>query len=261
MTLINVHFKSNVLHRSTSLSAIVPEVIENLNKKSFPVLYLLHGMGDDYTKWFRRTNVEQFVRNKELIVISADFETSFYSNMKYGDKYWDFLTKELPQVCSKLFPISPLPQDHYVAGMSMGGFGAFKLGLNEPSKFHMVASFSGVMDLNKFFRKNDTDLLKKLNLVGNSDYLSSVYRQDFGDSDISKSPNDLKYLLNHQTGELPQLFQYCGTEDPLFPINKEFADYANSLKNINYLFITTTGSHEWNYWNKCIEDFLNKIPA
>lgn len=260
MTLITVNFKSNVLHKSTSLCAIIPEVIENLNQTNFPVLYLLHGMGDDYTKWFRRTNIEQFARNKKIIIISADFETSFYSNMAYGNNYWDFLTQELPQICNKLFPISPSPQDHYVAGMSMGGFGAFKWGLNEPNRFHMVASFSGVMTLNKFFKGNDTKLLKKLNLVGNSNYLTNVYQQDFGNSNLKNSPNDLEYLLSQQTS-LPQLFQYCGTEDPLFTINKEFSDYATSIKGTNYSFITAPGSHEWNYWNKCIKDFLNKIPV
>lgn len=258
MTLITVHFKSNVLHRSTSLCAITPEVIEHLNQKNYPILYLLHGMGDDYTKWFRRTDIEQFVRNKNIIIISADFGTSFYSNMTYGDNYWDYLTIELPKIVNSLFPISSLRKDHYVAGMSMGGFGAFKWALNQPERFSAAASFSGVLNLNKFFHNDNKELLTKLNLVGNENYLSEVYTQDFGKDQIDNTENDLERLLNKQK-DLPQLYQFCGKSDPLLPINQSFAKYANSINNVQLQYSSSEGGHEWNYWNKCINNFINKL--
>lgn len=95
MSLLHLDFKSTALRHSTSLYAIIPEVTENFSRDQYQVLYLLHGMGDDYTKWVRRTNIEQYVRNYQLVVISAGFANSFYTNMKHGDDYWTFLTEEL----------------------------------------------------------------------------------------------------------------------------------------------------------------------
>ena len=262
MSLLHLDFKSTALRHSTSLYAIIPEVTENFSRDQYQVLYLLHGMGDDYTKWVRRTNIEQYVRNYQLVVISAGFANSFYTNMKHGDDYWTFLTEELPSITNKLFSISHDRKDHFVAGMSMGGCGAFKWAINKPEMFEVAGSFSGVLDPTAFFNDHDKGLLTALHLTGSEHYLKDVYDQVWGHgTTLAKTKNDLSWLLTHQQDqELPELYQYCGTEDPILQFNQKFADTADSLPSIRHNFYKSPGHHDWNYWDSCIHDFLEKLP-
>ena len=232
MSLLHLDFKSTALRHSTSLYAIIPEVTENFSRDQYQVLYLLHGMGDDYTKWVRRTNIGHYVRNYQLVVISAGFARSCSTHMKHGDDYWTFLTEELPSITNKLISISHDRKDHFVAGMSMGGFGAFKWALNKPEMFEVAGSFSGVLDPTAFFNDHDKGLLTALHLTGSEHYLK----------------------------ELPELYQYCGTEDPILQFNQKFADTADSLPSIRHNFYKSPGHHDWNYWDSCIHDFLDKLP-
>ena len=262
MSLIHLDFKSAVLRHSTSLYANIPEVTENFDHDHYQILYLLHGMGDDYTKWIRRTNIEQYVRKYQLVVISAGFANSFYTNMKHGDNYWTFLTEELPNITNKLFSISHDRKDHFVAGMSMGGFGAFKWALNNPEMFEAAGSFSGVLDPTAFFNDHEHGLLNALHLTGNDHYLEDVYDQIWGsDMTLDKTKNDLSWLLTRQQDfRLPKLYQYCGMEDPILQFNQRFAKLAKSLPSVQHSFSKSHGSHDWNYWDSCIRDFLKKLP-
>jgi S-formylglutathione hydrolase FrmB len=113
----------------------------------YPVLYLLHGLSDDYTIWQRRTSIERYVADMEIAVVMPDADTSFYSDMVHGRKYWTFLSEELPEIVHDFFPnISEKREDTFVAGLSMGGYGAYKLALGT-DRFAAAASLSGAVDL------------------------------------------------------------------------------------------------------------------
>src|SRR5690606_35149889 len=118
-------------------------------KKKHPVLYLLHGLSDDDTIWLRRTSIERYVAGLGLAVVMPNVHRSFYADMAYGGQYWTFLTEELPRVAGDFFPLSDAREDNYVAGLSMGGYGAFKWALSYPERFAAAGSLSGVLDLAK----------------------------------------------------------------------------------------------------------------
>ena len=150
MAFLKCDFYSETLMISTEFAAILPQntstQIGMTGKESSgkpPVLYLLHGMSDDHTIWGRRTNIERYVSELGIAVIMPCGARSFYRNCNPQMRYWDFLSQELPALVSKFFNVSDRREDTYVAGLSMGGYGAFKLAFNHPERFAAAASFSG----------------------------------------------------------------------------------------------------------------------
>ncbi|MFI3618892.1 alpha/beta hydrolase [Enterococcus avium] len=255
MALLHYDFKSFVLQTSTSFYAVLPEN-DVLMKGDLQVLYLLHGMGDDHTKWIRRTNLEQYCKDYQAVVIMPQVEKSFYCNMAYGENYWDFLTEELPSLVKNLLPISTKREDTFVAGLSMGGFGAFKWALNKPESFSAAASFSGALDIENFFI-NEESLEEQFEVVEN---LNPLHFAIFGDTPIRASENDLVYLLqknsdNHK--KLPSLYQLCGTEDPILNYNQAFHATAKKIPTLDYHYHLSSGSHDWVYWDECIRQTLD----
>ena len=76
--------------------------------------------------WLRHTNIEEFAEKAGLAVVMPSGQNGFYTNAKYGLNYFDFITKELPLFVQKYFPVSTKREDTYIAGPSMGGYGAAK---------------------------------------------------------------------------------------------------------------------------------------
>ena len=111
------------------------------------MLYLLHGLSDDHTAWLRYTSVERYAAAAGLAVVMPAVNRSFYANERHGGRYWDFISEELPKTVGRFFRVSQDPRDTYVAGLSMGGYGAMKLALSRPDRFAAAATLSGALDL------------------------------------------------------------------------------------------------------------------
>lgn len=261
MALMHYDFKSFSLKKSTSFYAIIPD---GVFEEELPILYLLHGMGDDHTKWIRRTNLEQYVRNQKIIIITPQFEKSFYNNMAFGENYWDFLTQELPEIVERILPVSQERDNSFVAGSSMGGFGALKWALTYPEKFSIAASFSGVLQLEGFFEKDFCEKLISLHLLESREEHEKICKAAFGDTDIKESKNDLVELIKENIAshkELPEIIQMCGTTDPLEELNDHFYQKINSYNLNNYNYYKDVGKHDWDYWDRCIKSTLNLIDT
>ena len=112
-----------------------------------PVLYLLHGLSDDDTTWVRRTSIERYAAPLGLAVVMPAGHRSFYADEALGGAYWTFLTEELPSLVHRFFRVSNRPADTFVAGLSMGGYGALKWALRHPDRVAAAASLSGAVDL------------------------------------------------------------------------------------------------------------------
>src|SRR4051795_10646195 len=112
-----------------------------------PVLYLLHGLSDDHTAWLRNTSIDRYAAARGLAVVMPQVQRSFYADEVHGGRYWTFLSEELPEVVGSFFRVSTRREDTYVAGLSMGGYGALKWALREPHRFAAAASLSGALDL------------------------------------------------------------------------------------------------------------------
>ena len=107
----------------------------------------LHGHADDHTSWQRFTSIERYAEGLNLAVVMPAVHLSFYNDMAHGGKYWQFISEEVPAVVRDLFPLSSERKDNFVAGLSMGGYGAYKLASTYPERFAAAASLSGALDI------------------------------------------------------------------------------------------------------------------
>ena len=111
------------------------------------MLYLLHGTYGDYSDWCHLTSIEKYAQNHKIMVVMPSVANSFYQDMVIGPKYLTFLTEELPQYIQMLFPASGRREDNFVAGLSMGGYGAWHVALAKPEQYAAAASLSGAPQL------------------------------------------------------------------------------------------------------------------
>src|SRR5574339_546099 len=133
MILTEVHFFSEVLTLQSTLFVLLPQrSLSNTKKaprKQLRTLYLLHGRSDDHTAWQRQTSIERYVEGLDLAVVMPAVHLSYYTDMAHGGKYWQFISEEIPAFVRNTFSLSSARKDNFVAGLSMGGYGAFKLAL------------------------------------------------------------------------------------------------------------------------------------
>lgn len=237
MALFHCHHRSDVLDKRTQFDVIIPDSCE---KENIPCLYLLHGLYDDYTMWQRQTGVERYANAHGIAVVMPDAGKSFYTDMKYGYKYFTYISDELVSYTRRIFRISDEREKTYVCGNSMGGYGAFKIAMSRPDVFGAAVSMSGALDVGS--RNNasmwDPDAV-------------SIWGED-GYGKISGSKNDLFFLVEsaEKSGsELPRLLQICGTEDYLYAENVKFRDFMKG-KPFNYSYTETSGGHDWAFWDR-----------
>ena len=154
MALLRCDFFAETLGLSTSMTVILPQATSAqigmagaAGAEDPPTLYLLHGLSDDDTIWSRRTSVERYVAPLGLAVVMPQVHRSYYTDEVHGNRYWTFLSEELPAVVDRFFRLSRRREDTFVAGLSMGGYGALKWALRDPDRFAAAASLSGVLNL------------------------------------------------------------------------------------------------------------------
>lgn len=248
MGLINYTFFSQVLREQVRVSVVLPtysrwsskgpmEEFYQANKK-YKTLYVLHGGSDDCTFYYRNTGIERYGQEGGFAVVMPEVKNSFYCNMKYGQKYFDYISKELPSVMQAVFPLSEKREDHYVVGNSMGSHGAMKWVLNCPEFFAAGAGMSGVGDVAEmgFFRGR---------AVGPA-------LEAFGtEEDYRGSRNDLKHLAKELADadiQKPRLFSCCGTEDPYYEGTLSFKRYAEEI-GLPLVYEEGPGGHTWEFWD------------
>lgn len=111
----------------------------------------MHGGTEEHTIWIRKTSIERYVDGKNVCIIMPAVDWSFFADMVHGNNYFTYLTEELPDLIHDIFNTSVACEDNYVAGVSMGGYGAFKLALNYPDRYSKVASIFGSLDLKAMY--------------------------------------------------------------------------------------------------------------
>jgi S-formylglutathione hydrolase FrmB len=242
MALIDCKFFSQTLGMSSSLRVILPETRASHAGHGHRTLFLLHGMSDDESAWTRGSNIENYAEERGLAVVMPNVHRSFYSNMLHGYRYWDFVSSELIDKARAMFPLSPEREDNFVAGLSMGGHGAFKLALRLPHVFAAGASLSGVADVTEFRESRALD-----------------YQLIFGPHGPARgSEHDVFHLASElcaSDGPRPRLYQCCGTEDFLLAQNRRLRDHLQPL-GFDYLYEEGPGDHDWKYWDKMIDRTL-----
>jgi S-formylglutathione hydrolase FrmB len=247
MALLTCDFFSEALEVGTSMTVLLPQETEaqvgvtsaDTKQEAFPVLYLLHGLSDDHTAWQRYTSLERYASAAGLAVVMPAVGRSFYADEARGHRYWTYLSEELPEIVESFFRVSQRHEDTYVAGLSMGGYGAVKLALTHPDRFAAAASLSGALDVNALAAQPE--------------------RREFFDRVFGGKPgpgDDLFALLAKATSGSPPLHISCGAEDPLADHSRRFASVA-SAAGVPVTTDFRTGTHEWGLWDVLIQDVID----
>lgn len=240
MAISHLNFRSDILGQATTVNVILPE----RQLARYPVLYLLHGMSDDCNTWLNATSLERYASTYSFIIVLPQVALSYYTNMVHGEAYWDYITSELPQKMAQWFPVSQKKEATFVAGHSMGGYGAFKWGMQYPDKFQGVVAMSGALDLVSLWSRDQTR--------------TPLFRNIFGSlSDLEISDNNLMGLWSSKLRSevAPHFLQICGTKDFLYDDNQTFRKGAeNNLKN--FIYQESPGNHDWQFWDQQIQQVL-----
>jgi putative tributyrin esterase len=255
MVHLRCDFFSEALSLSTSMTVLLPQQTTTqigLAGRAVsgppPVLYLLHGLSDDDTIWLRRTSIERYVAPLGLAVVMPQVHRSFYTDEAYGGRYWTFLAEELPELVGSLFRVSDRREDTFVAGLSMGGYGALKWALRHPERFAAAASLSGAVHMaglrSQRARPEDPRMLERI----------------FDGHAVAGTPDDLLWLVAQaDRAALPALYACCGTEDELIRDNRTFRD-ACTAAGIALSTDFGPGAHDRAYWDEQIQRVLDWLP-
>lgn len=257
MAFLQIQFFSAALNVASTVNVILPEANQGIGMGSSKdaalpkVLYLLHGYSDDHSIWMRRTSVERYAANHNLAVIMPAVNHSFYCNEMHGERYWDYVSDELPKTMHRFLRLSDRPEDTYVAGLSMGGYGAMRLALTYPERFAGAASFSGAVDLAAavgFDQKRNEKLER--------------WERIFGEKpDIRGTEADNMHLMKANAGaeHKPWLYVSCGTADFLYAQHQAFVP---ALKEAGWdvtHYEKPDAVHEWGFWDEQIKRFIEMI--
>ncbi len=249
MIFSDFHFFSEALGIQTAAYVLMPEMsVLETQKKPLPVLYLLHGLSDDHTMWMRQTAVEQYAKDWRICIVMPAVNRSFYMDMDRGAKYDTFVAEELPRVIERCFPVSKKREDRFAAGLSMGGYGALRLGLSRPGRYAAVASFSGALGMDRVFKRR-AELSKE--------YMAEMENIYGTEEKMLKSDANLMRLgqkLEKHPEKCPRIYIACGTEDHLFDANERFVERFGKTLPIEYH--TEPGTHSWLLWNENIRRVL-----
>ena len=243
MGVIQMDFLAESLNIATSVHIILPMPRHaGVQVKPLPTLILLHGMGDDDSAWLRKTNIERFATEAGLAVIMPDGELSCYENMVHGQKYADFITKELPAVMRACFPLSDRRDENFIAGCSMGGCGALKLGFHAPENWSAIGAFSA------------GHLEYRPDAPKNREMLENVYGSSLPEADAG--------IERHALGKRPHLkiWHGCGDRDCLKETALQSKIFLEALPNADYHFVMLPGSHDWPLWDEMLRRFIADLP-
>ena len=259
MALSVLNFESKYLNANTTVNIILPDrprqvdPIEYHNpEKKYKVLWLLHGAFGDHSSWLRRTNIETYACEKEIMVVMPGVLNSNYSNWPNFGSGFDveqFLIDELMPLVYHWFPASDKREDNFIAGLSMGGQGCTRYAVWYPEKFAAAAVLSGSPvswnDLSEEWMSAGM-FRNQIDACGGIDALRASHAYTW---------QRIKELA--PTGELPRMYFTMGKDDYLFDgWYVPFKNFAQEV-GLNATFEEYDGyGHEWRFWDFSIQRAL-----
>ena len=252
MARFEVDFFSYILQRTVSLSVIIPSAdvseaiqgkeIQHTQNEKYPVIYLLHGYGGNHTDWLRYTSAERYADERKIALVCIANENKLYLNHA-GDNWFEFITREVPDFVTGMFPISKRPEDTYMCGYSNGGYGTLVFVLNEPEKYRAFGCFSGTHS-----PLSTTLRYGKIQIIHVNDATAEYF------------PSALIHKHIEDGTKLPPAYIACGGKDSFYEKNKAFAkELKDAGSKVVFDDIMDLG-HEWRFWDTELERFMDWLP-
>ena len=237
-------FYSEALKRNTHLSVYKPIGFRAESK----VIVFLHGIADNDHSWITLTSACRLAEQTNTALVFADCNRSFYINTYYGARYHDYINQELPKAIHFFFNLPNEKERLYIAGNSMGGYGALRAYLQPNSCYGAVIAFSPVTNLRQCY---DQLLPPDLSLPNEPEGL-------FGPCLIDAPENDLFDLLKQKAEEDLNITIYCGAEDFLKVGIDAFHRHMED-NNVKHKYVVDAGEHNWSYWDRAVVHLFNQF--
>lgn len=253
MAHFTVDYFSGALRRATTFQAWIPNDMRmdipgaaSGAERPMKTLFALHGYTGKSENWVS----EELMGKYNLAVISATAENSFYLDAEAtGHQYETMLAIELVDYVRKTFGLAMKPEDTYIAGISMGGFGAIHTGLAHPDRFSKIGMLSAAMivhGIKGMTRENDKD-------DGMANY--AYYEGCFGDlktvAERDTNPEVLLKKLKAAGTPIPAIFQCVGTEDFLLEANRDFHRFLEK-EGVAHAYYESKGGHDNIFWQEYV---------
>ena len=254
MALIQVNFVSKCLFRTVPIQVILPVdkfsmTGETKEQKPFKTLYLLHGILGNYTDWVTGTRIQRWAEERDLCVVMPSGDNSFYlDNEASGNLYGKFIGQELVEITRKMFPLSHRREDTFIAGLSMGGYGAIRNGLKYHETFSHIAGLSSAVHILEPGTQH-------MNIAMEESCFGPLEEAVHSD----RNPRVLVDQLVEEKAELPRIYLSCGTEDGLFAVNQSYRDMFRE-KGFDLTWFEGPGTHSWDFWDQEIKKVLDWLP-
>ena len=254
----NLTIKSSILKMERKFAVYLPPDYET-SDRSYPVLYLLHGMGDDQTGWVQFGEVLRITdaaikdgSATPMIIIMPDANTKKvgYFNSIEGDwNYENFFFEELMPTVEKTYRIKSKKRFRAIAGLSMGGGGSFMYALHRPELFSSacpLSAYVGPLSIDNFKMQLERMQIK----ITDEGKIQSYFENHNAVSLIENTPTDkLKSV---------RWFIDCGDDDFLYEGNS-LVHIAMRKKDIPHEYRVRNGAHNWTYWRESLPVVLSFV--
>ena len=257
MVLFRGDIKCKSLQRRTSISVILPadnihflQDTEEIVPQPYRTLYLLHGLYGSDDIFLANTSIQKFAEDHGIAIVIPCGENSFYVDNKKAHAYYgEYVGQELLDITRNIFPLSDKREDTFIAGFSMGGYGAIRNGLKYHENFSKIGMISPALITDDIVDFDDDS-----NVLRSRDFYESI----FGDLDkVEGSDMDPKYLIEN-CPDIPDIYMACGIDDFLFKKSADFYMYLRE-NNINATFVGDEGEHTWEFCDKYIKEFIETL--
>jgi S-formylglutathione hydrolase FrmB len=240
MAFATINYYSHALEQASAFNVIFPDSPDA--KRPWGVYYALHGLSDDHTTWARRTAMERYVLGYRMMVVMPNGGRGWYTNGVDGDPYEDDLITQVLGMVDKNFPVRADRSGRAIGGISMGGFGAVKLGLKHPDLFASVDSQSGVLG----FLREPVE----------SKAIAREFTRIFGDSPTDGPEDPYRLASELSSRKRPALRIVVGEEDPFLSQNRAFHEHLQALE-FAHEYEEHAGTHTWRFWDRHLQSAID----
>jgi len=248
------NFNSETLHMSANLQVMLPDN----GASPFRIVYLLHGLHGDQATWLDYTPLPYYAKKYNAIFVMPEAGRSFYSDLKYGRRYYTYISDELPRVCKKFFNFSAQREDTAVMGCSMGGFGSLLLALTRPDQFGFCGPIApACLSVKAMLKDLRTDPEPWLKTGDEAREIFVDIKSLYGEELQYQEKYDIYELIKNFPADKPKpsIFATCGMEDDLRHESLLLAETVKG-RGFDFTYEEWTGGHEWDFFNDALKKTL-----